>query len=707
MAGEPASILSRTDPSEARPDEGYIRRLIMQFIYEDAKQDARDRIRDTVFWQENDIPHPTHVDFQEVHFGVATEVVTRIVGILSDRPMVTIGNTTLSDMKVRRAEKVQDFLNGLFPALEDESDTDTWDHIKEDVIRFGRAYDVLEYVPGRYGAAAGYPQLQETESSRDYERRQKVFRMGRMPMRWRWTPARGVHVHRDDDGLSEVLILEERTVADLMHRYSLPKLSASVIEQQGTFPNLPLQHAVFCRYFNRKYAAYWVSRGFSSMNWSDRTLAGESLLSMAGSMAGELATQPWEHGYTDQWGRGVVPVVENPGMTTTSINPGKKNISVIDHVIPIATYLDQLVSQKASAVRMWAWPTPYLKNLGVNGSVLASAPVGDDMRPIPVEIEPGKLLTLLPGEDIGWLIAPTNGAGADELIATIQRQADMLGISSALFDAQAMQANGYLYNSIVNSVRSKFTPIVTHLRRAHRKRCQHALQIVKMHGEPLYIFKPGDGDDEVGEWLECGPKDIEGTLFQINVAYEDHLPVDDASNLALAVQATDPNHPLLDDDTARVKYGITQDPKRIDDKLLIQEFERSDVVKQALMMEAVSHAQLQIQQAGMTQMAPEQLANLPPALAAQLAPAAIAGALPPNGGGGAPQPGGGNLLAAPSTMGGVPGAPSAAAGISPGQTEALTPAPPGPGVKPGPKKKGGRPAGQSRNHRRPGGFNGG
>ena len=66
--------------------------------------------------------------------------------------------------------------------------------------------------------------------------------------------------------------------------------------------------------------------------------------------------QPWANGagYTDQWGRGVVPVVENPGMTTTSINPGKKNISVIDHVIPIATYLDQLVSQKASAVRMWA-----------------------------------------------------------------------------------------------------------------------------------------------------------------------------------------------------------------------------------------------------------------------------------------------------------------------------------------------------------------
>lgn len=696
--GEPAAILSKADPACQKPTEESISRLIDTAIYEFGGRDARDRLRDKIYWQENDIPHPSHIDFQEVRTGTATEIIIRLKGILAERPTVQVGYTGLVDRKSRAVEKVQDFANALFPALEDDADENTWDNILEDVLRFGRGYDCLEYVPGRWSAEKGYPTYTKGGDPAEYEKQRRQFRIKagsgqgvRLPVSWRHLPAPGVYAWKDEAGISECISIEERRLGDLGHRYNVPLLLRQAELRGNAQPAYPVEHALFVRYWNRKYATYWISRGFSSRAWLSQMNSGTSLLMMA-SGPGELAIEPFEHNY------GRVPVVETSGVTSTSKNPAKRQLSVLDHVIPLCLYLDQLVSQKASAVRMWAWPTPYLKNLGIGGQVINSAPIGDDMRPVPIEITPGETLMLLPGEEISWLVAPNNGPMADSLLEYITKQADMLGISSSVFDATALQSNGYLYNSVVNSIRSKYNPVINHVRRGHRNRVQHALGIVEMIGEPLCIFKPGDGSAEAGEWLELGPDDIKGNIYQIVPKYEDHMPTDDATDMELYIQATSGPTPAMTREDAYVKYLRGKDPKRNSDRVKIQQLLDGPGATQ-FMEAAFLHktgAELDRLKAGDPQgaadkLTPQQVGQAPPAFMQAMQGAGVQ--LPQA------QP---QLPGPPATGGGVMGMPAQTP--VPGLNRPSVPPPPAKGAKPGPKgprQKGGRAAGQAKSPPRP------
>ena len=659
--------------------------------------DAR---RDQVYWQENPIPHPAHVPFQPVHLGVAPEVVSRLVGVLDDFPRVQVYSTNVNDRSVRRATKNEDFHNTLFPALMDDRDEDTWDLVLEDIVRFGRGYDQLLFVPKhRSSKAPDYPERGKDEEDKAYGKRQKEWQMrSKLPLVWRHLPARNVFVWRDDYGPDETLIVTKRRVKELLAQYKLPNLAADAGDGHG--------YAVFAEYWSRDWGAYWAGAAYNYQHEAGDRHGVEALRDVGD---GELATTfPNMYGY--------VPIVETSGLISTDSRRGRRQMSVLDHMLGICEYLDQLVSQKASAVRVWAWPTPYLKNLSVGNMNLGNLPLGEDGRPIPIELEAGKMLTLLPGEDIGWLVVPDSGAGADDLIGLIQRQADSLGISSAMFSGTALNSNGYLYNSVMNAVRSKYSPILKHVRRSHVQRVQHTMRIVEMVGEPLYLFKPGDGQSRVGEWIGLGPDDVRGAFYTMDVQYEDHLPTDDAADMGLAVQATSGEHPLVDRNTARERWLRITDPERMEERIRLQKFLDRPEVEEIMVQRIVSKAQLFIDEEergtpedALAGLSPEEIAMLPPQLLANLGvDTSQFGTEPPPGNGqmlpgdmtggpyGVVPPGpSGPQLAAPSTMGGIPGA--ASTPRIPGVTTSLTPAPPSRAPKlPEPSRPPGRARGQSR-----------
>ena len=720
-----AKFIDGADPRhDAKPDERYIGTLIRQARFEFSRRDMADYLRETVYWQEQEIPHPSHIEFEPVHTGIATETIQRLMGIFGDRPSVLVGDLDPNEMKEKHALNTQDFLNTIFPALEIDSRRDTQDLITEDVLRMGRAYDKLEYVPARRAlsspyyprkgqilnahksAVTGKWEYDATDESNDefLSRKQEFDVFGRLPLIWRHLPASGCYAWYDDEGVSEFLQVELRRIRDVMRRYPNTALLKQVAEVGASSSS----YCIFAEYWNRSWCGRWVSQGLGMQQYENKIIDSSALLNRITSMEmAEVVPNMY----------GIVPVIETPGLISTNRDPARRHMSVIDVMIPVATYLDQLVSQHASAVRMWAWPTPALKNLGVNGTVLAQQPIGPDGRPLPIEIEPGKMLTLLPGEDITWVLAPNNGADANALIEYIEKRANSLGISSAVFDATALQSNGYLYNSVVNALRSKYGAIPRHVKRAHQDRCNLALRIVEMHGEPLYVRRPGDGATEVGSWFKLSADDVRGHHYSMDVKYEDRLPTDQQSRIQMAIQAITPvgtAGPLLDHDTARSQFMDIMDPTRIAQKILVQEYKYT-VGKNYLMVRAAKDAGTIMDQQENVNPDEVEGIELPPGLSAALnqqmptggeAPAPAPGGA---GGGGAPGLGGAPAMNAGQVAPAVQGMP--AAPVIPGIGRAATPpAPSGAGVRPAPAGRGrgaggagGRAPGQSRNNRPAGG----
>ena len=698
-----------------KPTQEYLAGLIESATYEFADRDVIDARRRALFLQENPVPHPSHVPIQVVHMGVATEVVNRLLGILDDFPRVQVFSTSVEELKVKRATKVEDFSNTLFPALMEDRDEDVWRLVLEDVLRYGRGYDQLLYVPNRWSSdAPDFPKKEKSEEYDEYGKRAKQWKLrAKIPMVWRHCPARNVFMWHDDYGIAEALIVTKRRVKDLLSQYNVPNLKEYV---DGS-PEMAHSYALLAEYWSRDWSAYWA--GLPTENKSDETDTRSGVAILRDIEDGELAeVSPNLYGY--------VPVVETVGMMSTETSRARRQMSVFDHMMPICEYLDQLVSQKASAVRVWAWPTPYLKNLSVGNLNVSNLALQEDGRPVDVEIEPGKMFTLLPGEEIGWLVAPESGAGADELIGLIQNQAEALGISSAMFSANALGSNGYLYNSVMNAIRSKYSPVLNHIKTAHIARTRHALGVVEMVGEPLYIFKHGDGREVAGEWFTLGPKDIGDSIYTLNVDYEDHLPTDDAGDMGMAVQAVGGEHPLMDRNTAREKYLHIIDPERTEERIRVQQFMDRPEIADILVNRAGANAQILLDQEdqgvplaeALAGVRPEELAMLPPELLMQLgiqppgmegmplgaeAPMGNGQMLPGDMSGGpygvAPPAAAGPQLAAPSSMGGIAGAPTSPR--IPGIDTSLTPAPPAPSRAPKPripepKKPPGRARGYSR-----------
>jgi len=563
-----------------------------------ADRENRDQWRDDLYWSENEIEHPAHIDFEPVHMNMGTAVVGNLIGILDDYPSVRAVNTSLQDKKVKRATVVEDYLNTLFPALEDQADADTFHLIKEDVIRMGRGYDELLYVP-RYRAATarGYPKRQDGEDVTDWkaDRYEPWAMQQRLPMVNRHLPARGTFLWHDEDGVSEAIVVEERRISDLLRRYPDKLQNLRAKSESRWFRQT--DHVYQLRHWTREWCTTWISdsRTLGAGSVTSSNLAAPTRARQV-PQGGLWAMEVLDGEVADQYPNiyGYVPITETSGITSSDMRSGRRQLSIMDHMLPLCLYLDRLVSQKGSAIRVWAWPTPVLRNLGINGQLIGEEPkVADDGRPIPFEVVPGQMLQLLPGEDITWLIAPASGADVDEQIAMVMRQADMLGIPSGIFDASSVNSsNGYLYNSILNATRSKWSMIPRHIKRGHRQRCYGALRIVELYGEPLSVYRQGDGKTVESEWFTISPGDVKDAYYQIEVKFEDHLPMDDAADVQMFLQVTQegPNGPGMDMNTARERYLRDNAPERTEDRIRIQRWKNRTEVDGFLTAKALEQA---------------------------------------------------------------------------------------------------------------------
>lgn len=708
------------DMSQAQePTDQSISELIYRARFEFNREDMRDRIRDSVYQGDNDISHPSHIDFQEVHMMVINNAVQNIIGLLANRPQVIVKENSLKTLKLTDAIGVQNFLNSLYPTLERDIKALTWLKILEDQTRFGRAYDALEYAPTRWAQEPRLSGFQNPDGSYrtdDFSMARKKWGIAsRLPLIWRHLPARGCFAWKDDGGIYQFLTIEERAAQDIANSYNRPDLLNDLYDMART----PSMHVIFCRYWNRGYYAHWISKGYSSQTWEERAQAGLSLLTLADTH-GEIIAKG-KNPY------GMVPVVETLSMSSTDQNPARMHLSPIDPIIPLATYLDELVSQKGSSIRVYCWPTPYLKNVQKElGAPLQAVPVGPDGRANPLNIKPGQILYLPTGTDISWLVVPQNGPDVDKQIAMVAAQCDKV-IPSQLFDGSA-KANGYLYNSMISAAVGKLAPMVMNTQMSHTERNGLAFRILEMHGDKLYNYQPGSNAADPGNWVEIGPKDVEDwqARYVISVDYQDEHPYDEAQDIAAAQQLTTPTvpggDPLISQYTARAVYLHLPDPEKEAERIRLEKIQHSPMVEEMLQARASIDAGISLDSVmnEISKLTPEQIKMLPPSLvqAAAAMGTQIPGTTPPAGGApgsappagspslAGPPPGGGNIpgvsapggtptaggaiagpqlgnaqpAASPSAIGGIPGAPG---GLKiPGLTAPGTPPPPRLGTPP-------------------------
>ena len=240
--------------------------------------------------------------------------------------------------------------------------------------------------------------------------------------------------------------------------------------------------------------------------------------------------------------------------------------------------LDRLLTQKASAIRMYAWPTVMV----TGGPYSIDQARAEWTREI--EIEPGGVLQLLPGEVVQFLSWPGAGPDIDRQITTILQMLQQVGISDPAMGVGAGQS-GYAMSQLIQATRMKFAPIQQHGEAAFEDQIQLLLDIVEnVMPHPIYLYPDGERN-----LYRMGPSEIKGQR-QVRVNLTPTMPSDRYANSSRVI--AEYTSGLVSRRHGMEELGV-DDPQAMELEILWDEIKRrppilqimEDMVKQSMGLE--------------------------------------------------------------------------------------------------------------------------
>jgi hypothetical protein len=551
---------------------------------------------------------PAGMEPELVVTPIASQIVERMVGLLTTDPMrIEVPPSGVSETQGRQASKMERWTKAALDELERQADEDIRERIVENMIVDGAAAARMMYAPGLW---AGMPTKEEYEGTdAEYNKEVEQWKVGRpLPIVWSWLDPLCVYPIWSEAGLECVLEKDQRNLATLdPKKFNMSRKANPEIWQLDRHSDTGGK-VEFIQYWTRDTLTYCVD--------------------------GEVV-----HHTKHQYRR--PPYIYSYGAAVSSKDSQKRGRSMLYNLRYLLPYFDRLLSQKATAIRIWCWPTPVFKQSALNMPAVDAA----TGKPTPlrsIEVQPGKAVSLYSDEEITFLTWNGSGPDADEMISLINGMIQQAGLSDVMY-GQGGDQSGYGINQLIAAARVRFKPIIKHAERAIESQIQTLWDIIEYQIKtpvPIYV-----GARKKGEWLSLGPDDLKG-YRQVKVSLNPIIPTDTYARSSQAINEVQAG--LRTRRSAMEAIGIEQ-PDEMEDELLVEAFKMRPEVQEMITQEALKRVQfnLEMQQEQQQSLAVNEFMEMWPQLP-QAAQQAIMAQMMAGGQQGMP-PGG-----MPPDMGGMP-----------------------------------------------------
>jgi len=525
-------------------------RAIQQRLQSDwaERDDIIETIRDIRFMR-NAVDVPAPMQAEVVQTPVGHQIIERMKGALTTDPLtITVPPSSEKADAQEQSSKMEKFALTAFDQLERQADQDVIDNFVESQIADGHACMRMLYARTLW---RGFPRRDRkgNESDADWNDRTEEWKRGKpLPIAWNWVDPLTVYPLWGEFGLEGILEVSEQDVLALhAEKWNVEKPDLWELSRlhEGSEGSVTFQQ--------------W---------WTPETLTY--------AVEGEIVHHT-RHRY------GVAPYVYAFGLGAASNEPALMGMSVLYPLRYLIPYLDRVLSQKASAVRMWCWPTIIFKQTGMGDQL------GPDGTPIlrEVEIAPGATVDLYQDEEISFLTWRGNGPDADEVIQLVMGMIERAGLADTSY-GQSRGESGYAINQLLAAARMRYKPIVKHAERALEQQVARLFDVVEYQAkQSLHVYNRGKG----GGWITLAPDDLRG-YRQVQVRLNPLLPTDTYARSSQALNEV--RGGLRDRASAMEMIGIEQ-PDEMKRRIDVDLWRARPEVQAFFAQEAVHRAGLKLQ----------------------------------------------------------------------------------------------------------------
>lgn len=505
----------------------------------------------------------------------------------------------------RDAETFARWLNALFPCLEDMTQEDTWDLVKEDVLRLGRAWTLTLPLFKRYTVDAGYPDRKDYKTDKAFNKgRGEWLELQKPPISHRHMPATQVRALLTGDvGVERGVVVTEVSGSRIKRLWPGSAIATKIGEDKAELA----KKFRIVTYVDDTYCCYAYTgeegRHIGPVTW--------------GQIQGEMLDS-WPHKM------GVCPLVLHVGQLTSESALVDRFRCVIDDILGIGVAGDRLLSRQLMQVK-------------VDGLNLMYIETKDSMK----EDRTFKLnmdgpTVFFEGEKPGRFEPSPTHPEAESLYAKLMTHKERLALTDAMRGIGGADQSGISYKLMRDAAQSEWTPMGGHMADGRRRQAQMCARAVMALGEPVYVRESTkDKTERVG----ATPELVKDRLEDIHIMLNPEFPEDRAGDLDAVQKAVNLGLSLA--------WGLENIMQLAEPQKAIDEGIAEKVVMAAsdqLVQSALEQLALKRQQAqGMTPLDVEKaIPNASEGLAAYLQgmgqpPAPVGAGAVPGGVGGVPQ----------------------------------------------------------------------
>jgi hypothetical protein len=499
---------------------------------------------DELRFSDNDVEVPSGLEKEVVQSSIAYSIVENVVGTLTaNDALIRIPPSALSGKSQQASSDLEKWTVGAFTQLRLQQNEDVFERFLECLVAYGHGCMRMLYAPQLW---RGFPKQDKKggQTEEDYNNQAEAWKQGRpLPMAWTWCDPRCVYPSWSDQGLESVLEVDHRDPL-AVSRYKFNLISDADL---GDLERTHLKDNG-----DIEFAQLWTRD------------------SLTYAIDGVVVHQE-KHKYPS------IPYVYALGQAVASKDPARMGLSVLYPLRKLLPYLDRLLTQKASAIRLYAWPTVVVKQGPF--SPIGENMEGDDASVRQIEVKPGQTVTLFQGEEISFLTWQGDGPDIDRQISLIMEMCDRAGIPGASMGVDTANS-GYAINQLIGAARMKLKPLTRHGEDAYRQLIRTMYDIVEYRVKqpvPVYLR-----EKKQGGWLTIGPDDLKG-YRHVEVTLNPLLPTDTYARSSQAINEY--NATIRSRRSAREMVGIEQPEDEENQRLLEMFLDRPEI--QQVMSEAI------------------------------------------------------------------------------------------------------------------------
>lgn len=579
-----------------------------------------------------------------VRTGVAKTLLREYVGIVSgESPRFEALSDGIGPEKQRKASQVEEWDTAWYV---DVGGNDLQSLVDSDAIAYGRG---VSYVIWGRQYWNGFPDVESEETDREYVRRVTEWAKDAPNPIMRFHCPSPQTIFDEDEwvklfGVPNCAYWYHRPLSEIAAAYPDSEAASRWEKQKGS--EIDPQQLFVC-FANRKYQLYAVCDTIAIQN-PDSTRA-EPVTIITGEPNDWEILSSFEHGC----GRNPFEIL----VGDTSSDPAlvNKYAGLFDNSLQTIRQIDEAISQAATAVRRYGRSQLVLLHEFGPGGQLPGGVDPDTLIPRDIEWDPGRVLSLAPGEKLTFIQPDLTSykAGMDyHDLLTRYVSRDTIDPSAW---AGAASSSGYQLVTMIQTSERKLRGFVNRKCRSLEHTMESVHRLVEYIDRPISIYRSTDEQSDggtivaIGGWLKLSPADAK--TARIRVKFAPRLDSADAAGAQIGIQlaqATSQGWLDIDKDWILSRWLGLENPERHRRAAMIQRFLATPEIQQWLTREALKDADMLINQGDAqqaeqaSQLSPQQMLLAPQAMQQEMQARGLMpegqSAPPPTPGGPAPLP---------------------------------------------------------------------